>query len=621
MTLPVHNEPINKRSCFSDQPIKSKEDDLLKNNQYAKGLLEFIRISDAPITIGIQGGWGSGKTSLINLLQHELEADGENLCINVNAWQQSLFANSGRSGEIALSLLESAYGELIEQIKEKGQNGKIRINEEQKQNILRLGATVVRLTAAFSGIPLPAGSENADRAQRPAKAFKRLRHDMSEAIRSLITDPSNKLERIVIFVDDLDRIQPETAVEVLDVLKNVFDIEYCISVLAIDYDVVIKGLRKKFGEQGKNQREFRQYFDKIIQIPFSMPTSGYRDNIPALLEQLIETILPSASVENREEFIEDVTRVVLLATDGVPRSVKRIVNTASLLSIIDSVTPSETGKTLQHAEASKELELKILLAVVCLQVSFPDIHKALCKLPHITNWSEETTSNAWPISVDADNPYFDRLESEFNVYHWGPSLLKLILHHELETKAHEIRDIIWDLQDMTTEPGGLHCLHKTLRSTSITDTDTYAPSFNLAKDEAHTQCLHLLKVLTEHIGDDRLGRIHGRKVTKEHEGVWTLEHTGVKNHSIRALELEQIDIVLNLEDGSPCFTIDFLVPKAKRSPALRQQIFAAGFEDRGHSQWFGIHLPANPTNSLEPYVEGFLDDTLPRIEKLLDILG
>lgn len=51
----------NKLSCFSDQPIKSQHDDHLKNNQYARGLLEFIKIADAPITIGIQGGWAAAR--------------------------------------------------------------------------------------------------------------------------------------------------------------------------------------------------------------------------------------------------------------------------------------------------------------------------------------------------------------------------------------------------------------------------------------------------------------------------------------------------------------------------------------------------------------------------------
>lgn len=42
-------------------------------------------------------------------------------------------------------------------------------------------------------------------------------------------------------------------------------------VLAIDYDVVIKGLKPKFGElTDANEREFRSFFDKIIQLPFSM---------------------------------------------------------------------------------------------------------------------------------------------------------------------------------------------------------------------------------------------------------------------------------------------------------------------------------------------------------------
>ncbi|WP_161867539.1 KAP family P-loop NTPase fold protein [Pseudomonas yangonensis] len=626
--LAPHNEP-QKRSCFNDQPITSHKDDHLKNNQYAKGLLQFIKIADAPITIGIQGGWGSGKTSLINLLQHELEKSGDSLCINVNAWQQSLFANSGKSGEIALSLLDSAYEELKEQIIEKGKSGKLKINEEQKQNIIRLGSTVVRLTAAFAGIPLPASGESAEKTQqRPSRAFKRLRQDMSDAIRSLISDKSNRLERIVIFVDDLDRIQPETAVEVLDVLKNVFDIEHCISVLAIDYDVVIKGLRKKFGEQGKNQREFRQYFDKIIQIPFSMPVGNYHRNIPHLLERLIETVLPgTVETANRELFIKSVTDIVVSATDGVPRSIKRIVNTVSLLSIIDSSPQEDTDKTSHTATASKELQFKILLAVVCLQVSFPDIHKALSRLPNIEMWDDEAPRTIWQLStMEEHDQQREILEDEFNYDEcsWQSPLLELILHYELTAKAIEIRDIIWELNDLAAEPGGLQALRKTLRSTNITETDSadnQVPSPEITKEDAHKHCRNILDTLLEHIGEDRLGRIHGRKTTKENEDEWTLEHTGKVNYPIRPDGLEQIDIVLHTENTLPRFTIYFLIPKAKLNPTLLKHISDAGFYEPGLAGWFGINLPQNPSSGLEPNIEGFHNETLPRIRKLLDILG
>lgn len=618
--------PANKLSCFSDQPIKSKDDDHLKNNQYAKGLLEFIKIADAPITIGIQGGWGSGKTSLINLLQHELETSGDSLCINVNAWQQSLFANSGKSGEIALSLLENAYGELAEQIQEKHKTGKIRVSEEQKQNILRLGKTVVRLTAAFAGIALPTGDDSVPHLQqRPSQAFKKLRRDLNEAIQSLIADKANKLERIVIFVDDLDRIQPDTAVEVLDVLKNVFDIENCISVLAIDYDVVIKGLRKKFGDQLNNQREFRQYFDKIIQIPFSMPTGAYRDNIPVLLERLLEKVLPGlVGEQNRDELIEDVTRVILLATDGVPRSIKRIINTLSLLSIIEATAPSETDKASQYLDATPDLQFRILLTVVCLQVSFPEIHKALCRLPNPKNWDEETTRSAWHLSLEEDDERLCNLEGDFSSFDWEPALLKLILQHELTQKAADIRDIILELHALIDEPGGIHALRKTLRSTSITDTDSennQTLGTDISKDDANRHCGQLLETLLAQTGNEQLGRINKKRVAKRESEFWTLMHKGLTSAPIQTAGLEQIEIVLDAGKMPPSYSFEFYIPRARRSEPLRSSILSAGFSDRHNFEWFEIGIPANPAGGLEPNMEGFFSETLPRIRKVLEVLG
>lgn len=617
MTLPQNNELI-KRSCFSDQPITSSNDDHLKNNQYAKGLLEFIKTADAPITIGIQGGWGSGKTSLINLLQHELDSTQQTLCVTVNAWQQSLFA-AGSGGQIALSLLESAYSELYEKAKNSkllGANLKDILDKTSKSffGVIKLATTL------YTGVPLPGGSENP---LRPSQTFKLLKAKLNETIAAITQSKDNRINRIVIFVDDLDRIQPEVAVEILDVLKNLFDLERCISVLAIDYDVVIKGLRKKFGEQGKNQREFRQYFDKIIQIPFSMPVGTYRHNIPALLERLLETVLPGAVAEHeRENFIEDVTDIMVWATDGVPRSIKRIVNTVSLLSIIDTSAPGETDKTSHHVAASKELQLKTLLTVVCLQVSFPDIHKALCKLPNMENWDEETTSGIWHLSATEEHEQqHERLADKFGD-DWEAALLNLILHYELAMKAIDIRDIMRQLHAMSSEPGGLYCLRKTLRSTSITDTDSadsQTPSLEIPAHEAKGYCREVLQTLLEQIGDERLGRIDSRAVAKYRDGEWTLTHLGRVRYPLPT-GIEQIDVVLDTESGSPAFTIDFLVPKAQKFPSLHQNILNIGFYDRQNG-WFAIDLPSKPTGGLAPNLEGLNSETLPLIRKILDLLS
>ena len=80
----------------------------------------------------------------------------------------------------------------------------------------------------------------------------------------------------LIFVDDLDRLEPRLAVTLLEALKNLFDIEKCIFVLAIDYDVVTFGVEQKYGSKNMANRNIGQdFFDKLIQVPYRIPMSKY----------------------------------------------------------------------------------------------------------------------------------------------------------------------------------------------------------------------------------------------------------------------------------------------------------------------------------------------------------
>ena len=91
----------------------------------------------------------------------------------------------------------------------------------------------------------------------------------------------------MIFVDDLDRLVPSKAVELLEVLKLFLDCKQCVFVLAIDYEVVIRGAIKKYGfasynsekiDEKERNREYekgKSFFDKIIQVPFKVPVAVY----------------------------------------------------------------------------------------------------------------------------------------------------------------------------------------------------------------------------------------------------------------------------------------------------------------------------------------------------------
>lgn len=83
-------------------------------------------------------------------------------------------------------------------------------------------------------------------------------------------------DRVVIFVDDLDRLIPSKAVELLEVLKLFLDCKQCVFVLAIDYEVVIRGAIEKYGfasytsdkiddkERNREYEKGKSFFDKII---------------------------------------------------------------------------------------------------------------------------------------------------------------------------------------------------------------------------------------------------------------------------------------------------------------------------------------------------------------------
>ena len=85
------------KSSIIDVPRKHDQEDLFGIKVYQDALIKYIKLTDTPITIALQGEWGSGKTSLMNLLRWNL-CDVDNAPyypIWINTWQYSLMENAG----------------------------------------------------------------------------------------------------------------------------------------------------------------------------------------------------------------------------------------------------------------------------------------------------------------------------------------------------------------------------------------------------------------------------------------------------------------------------------------------------------------------------------------------
>ena len=80
-----------------DEPNPRGNEDTLDIYRHASALTEFIKKSTTPMTIGIQGEWGSGKTSLLNSIYYSLEQEGKYKQIWINSWEHSLLTTPEES--------------------------------------------------------------------------------------------------------------------------------------------------------------------------------------------------------------------------------------------------------------------------------------------------------------------------------------------------------------------------------------------------------------------------------------------------------------------------------------------------------------------------------------------
>ena len=356
-------------SSINDQPITKLIDNKLGIENYADALAEFINSSATPLTIGIQGEWGTGKTSLMFMIKELLH---KSIVTSwVNTWEYSLFKSAA---ETTPSVLKGLLENLIDYCKDKGYWKNEQKYNEVKDQVMKgleiLGKMAVNAASRYvTGADAPIPEK-----QQLTSEIADIKKKIQKIINLLEEDKTNPVEKVVFFVDDLDRIDPPVAVEILEALKNVFDIEKCVFILAIDYDIVIKGLEKKFGlKTDSNEREFRSFFDKIIQLPFTMPVSAYK--IDNLLKANFETIALDIPGDIEADYI----KIVQLTVGYSPRSIKRYINSYSLLRSIRSLDPDYKSDPLNDF---------CLFAMIGIQISYPPIFRLISKQSNFLMWDE-----------------------------------------------------------------------------------------------------------------------------------------------------------------------------------------------------------------------------------------
>ena len=370
-----------------DKALEVGGSDDLDISAYHEALVDFIKKTDTPMTIGVQGEWGSGKTSLLNQIWSKLEEfnqehdDDENfLQIWVNSWEHSLLCSPE---ECLLKIVNEIIHELLAADVDKSKKDKVKDGVQNlMKGALRIGSSLAAGSAGQATVD-SFFSENAN-------SIKELRVQLKALVEEIRELETNPYQRVVVYVDDLDRIEPRDAVSILELLKNIFNIKDCVFVLAIDYQVVVKGLKEKFGDPTpENEWEFRSFFDKIIQLPFTMPMGSY--DIGKYVKSLLKDIQYNEELD--EELIES---LVTLSIGTNPRSIKRLINSLSLIKILNDTkndpdsddndsSISNEGSVINNVDVAT-----VMLAMVCLQIANSDVYDMLVAEPtFVTSWNDD----------------------------------------------------------------------------------------------------------------------------------------------------------------------------------------------------------------------------------------
>jgi len=332
--------------CFgtSDMPILSGAEDSFCTEAYIDGLCGYIRSCETPMTISIQGGGGSGRTSMLKMMSEKLLEPSEKekiTVIGINAWQSSQF-NVG--------LTFSVVSLLIKELNEGGAHFR---------NVMNLFSSIAEKP------------RKAEEACAVADEIRELKNEFQAAVDQKLSDTG--CDRIAFFIDDLDRLQPVKAVDLLEYLKMFIDCEKCVFVLAVNSETVTEGVRQKYGVD-----EGRDFFDKMIQLPFNVPVEKYDIDkfVRAEFDSWDENILKKNDINLFKSLIGN-------SIGFNPRGMKRLFNTFRLLdATIDIETENAEKAAIERGEKKNSTEPEIskisrqraLFAVICLQTSFQKLY-------------------------------------------------------------------------------------------------------------------------------------------------------------------------------------------------------------------------------------------------------
>lgn len=295
---------------ITDNPINEKEDDKLQYTNYADTIASKILLTTAKksFAIGINGKWGTGKTSFFNLIKKNIEANNEVIIIDFSPWNTENFK----------SIMTDFFETLEEKLINYNSNISKKISDYSEKllflNEIETTKPIVNLFKVFFG---------------KNKTLTELKKDLEKNIEKL-----NK--RIIIFIDDLDRLDNSEINEVLKLIRNTANFKNTFFIVAYDRNYVVNSI------SNLNSYSKEGFLEKIFQLEINLPyyekeelCKKLYENLKAFFPDKEELLHQSIFVQKKDESINLIHQNIDSMRDVILLSNSLILNYENLVGNVD----------------------------------------------------------------------------------------------------------------------------------------------------------------------------------------------------------------------------------------------------------------------------------------------
>jgi predicted KAP-like P-loop ATPase len=353
-----------------DSPISSPTQDLFDIDPFAKALAASIARVDAKdgLVFAINGAWGTGKSSAVNLVTHHLEqelVDDDILIVTFNPWWFS------DSEALTISFFQELHASVGKSLSESARNAMASLGS-------RLSTAGPLLGGIASLLATPATGAAVTGAASVIERFTKLDSTVQQEHQKLVKALASQTKRFLIVIDDIDRLSTDDALQVFKLIKSVGRLPNVVYLLAFDRQLAEKMISERFPAEGTS------YLDKIVQGAFDIPLPDKEELQSQILQVVQDTMGPP--IEPKMVRFMNIFYDAVAPFLRTPRDVVRLSNAIRV----------------SWPAVSAEADRADYLALETIRIFLPEMYRQVRSFPDLL-------TDIQPSGQKADVAHYDRI--------------------------------------------------------------------------------------------------------------------------------------------------------------------------------------------------------------------